>query len=159
MLKFLSVLVGFSLIILTQIPPATAVEPDEILSDPVLEQRARELSAEVRCLVCQNQSIDDSNAPLAKDLRVLIREKLVEGLSNQEILDHLVARYGDFVLLKPRFGGQTLLLWFLPALILIFGIIISFRLFRRRPESSQPELAKLSQKEKSALTKILDESD
>src|SRR6187431_1125217 len=98
--------------------PALAVQPDEILADPALESRARTLSSELRCMVCQNQSIDDSDAPLARDLRLLVRERLKAGDSDTQIRDFLVARYGDFVLLKPRFTRQTALLWLLPFLVL-----------------------------------------
>ncbi len=100
-------------------PSAWAVSPDEILSDPVLEKRARKLSAQLRCLVCQNQSIDDSDAPLAKDLRILVRERLKAGDSDQQVIDFIVKRYGEFVLLKPVFAPHTLLLWLSPLLILI----------------------------------------
>jgi len=99
--------------------PCHALSPDEQLKDAALEARARELSAELRCLVCQNQSIDDSDAPLAKDLRHLVRERLVAGDSNTEVMNFLVQRYGDFVLLKPPFGWHTWLLWLAPALLLI----------------------------------------
>src|SRR5882724_13701438 len=101
--------------------PAFAVQPDEILADPVLEGRARTLSQELRCMVCQNQSIDDSDAPLAKDLRVLVRERIAAGDSDGQVIDFLVARYGEFVLLKPRFERRTLLLWLVPPLLLIGG--------------------------------------
>jgi cytochrome c-type biogenesis protein CcmH len=96
-----------------------AVQPDEILDDPVLEARARELSKEIRCLVCQNESIDSSNADLARELRLLVRERLTAGDSDQEALDFLVARYGDFVLLRPPFKPATYVLWFGPALVLL----------------------------------------
>lgn len=99
--------------------PVHAVQPGEILADPALEARARALSAELRCLVCQNQSIDDSDADLARDLRVLIREQLVQKKSDQEIMDFVVARYGEYVLLKPRLSGKTLILWFLPFAVLL----------------------------------------
>src|ERR1041385_4091263 len=99
-------------------PPALAVTPDEILKDPALEARARHLSQELRCMVCQNQSIDDSEAPLAHDLRVLVRDRLKAGDSDPQVLDFLVARYGEFVLLKPRFELRTLLLWTLPPIAL-----------------------------------------
>jgi len=112
--------------------PAFAVEPDEILKDPLLEARAREISSELRCMVCQNQSIDDSAAPLARDLRLLVRERLQKGDSDKEVLDFLVARYGEFVLLKPRFEPQTLLLWGLPPLALIGGLIALLLTARRR---------------------------
>ena len=97
---------------------AQAVQPDEVLDDPVLEERARALSAEIRCVVCQNESIDTSNAPLARDLRLLVRARLEAGDSDQEVLDYLVARYGDFVLLRPPVRPSTYLLWFGPALLL-----------------------------------------
>ena len=99
-----------------------AVQPDEVLKDSELETRARQLSLELRCLVCQNQSIDDSDAPLARDLRLLVRERLKNGDSDSEVLDFIVSRYGEFVLLKPPFGWHTLLLWFTPLLVL-FGAI------------------------------------
>ena len=111
---------------------ALAVEPGEMLRDPALEARARDLSSELRCLVCQNQSIDDSNAPLAKDLRLLVRERLTKGDSDSQVLDFLVARYGEFVLLKPRFELHTLLLWAVPPLVLVGGMIALFITARRR---------------------------
>src|ERR1700720_1558205 len=98
-------------------PRALAVQPDEILSDSTLEMRARALSKELRCMVCQNQSIDDSDAPLARDLRVLVRERLQTGDTDQQVLDFLTARYGEFVLLKPRLTWHTALLWLMPALV------------------------------------------
>ncbi len=103
--------------------PALAVQPDEVLADPALEARARVLSKELRCMVCQNQSIDDSDAPLARDLRVLVRERLQAGDSDEQVLDFLVARYGEFVLLKPRFTGRTALLWLMPVLVLLIGAV------------------------------------
>lgn len=144
------------IIALQALPPAGAVNPDEVLSDPVLEQRARALSAEIRCLVCQNQSIDDSDAQLARDLRVLVREQLVEGKSDEQILDFLVERYGEFVLLKPRLGTNTLALWSLPFLALLVGGVAVWRFFtfrRTLPEAAQP----LTDEEKAALQHILDE--
>src|SRR3954462_3072621 len=99
--------------------PARAVQPDEIMPDPAKEARARMLSRELRCMVCQNQSIDDSDAPLARDLRLLVRERLQAGESNERVLDFLVARYGEFVLLKPRLAWHTLLLWAAPAIVLL----------------------------------------
>ena len=113
-------------------PPALAVQPDEVLSDPKLEQRARDLSQELRCMVCQNQSIDDSEAPLARDLRILVRERLTKGDSDKQVIDYLVARYGEFVLLKPRFEGQTLLLWVAPPVLLLCGGLALFFSARRR---------------------------
>src|SRR5882757_1511228 len=102
-------------------PRVEAVQPDEILADPALEARARVLSKELRCMVCQNQSIDDSDAPLARDLRILVRERLQAGDSDQRVIDFLVARYGEFVLLKPRFSAHTALLWLGPAAVLLIG--------------------------------------
>lgn len=116
--------------------PAHAVQPEEMLDDPRLEQRARELSQELRCLVCQNQSIDDSNAPLAKDLRLLVRERLKAGDSNPQVIDYLVARYGEFVLLKPRFGWHTLVLWIAPALVLLAGCVGLLMTLRRKRAAS-----------------------
>ena len=111
---------------------AYAVHPDEMLKDPVLEARARHLSEELRCMVCQNQSIDDSDAPLAHDLRVLVRQRLEAGDSDSQVLNYLVARYGEFVLLKPRFELHTLLLWGLPPAALVVGMIALFVMARRR---------------------------
>ena len=111
---------------------AHAVLPDEVMSDPAKEARARELSRELRCMVCQNQSIDDSEAPLARDLRLLVRERIAAGDSNAQVMDFLVARYGEFVLLKPRFEPQTLLLWLVPPLVLIGGGLALWMYSRRR---------------------------
>src|SRR5471032_2028905 len=103
--------------------PAGAVQPDEILPDPALEARARALSKELRCMVCQNESIDDSDAPLAHDLRVLVRERITAGDTDNQVLDFLVARYGEFVLLKPRLSWHTAALWVLPPAVLLVGEI------------------------------------
>ena len=111
---------------------AYAVQPDEIMADPVKEARARALSQELRCMVCQNQSIDDSEAPLARDLRLLVRERIAAGDSDAQVIDFLVARYGEFVLLKPRLERQTLLLWLLPPLALAGGGIALWLHSRRR---------------------------
>src|SRR6202047_5254219 len=104
--------------------PAIAVQPDEILKDQALESRARALSRDLRCMVCQNQSIDDSDAPLARDLRLLVRERLQAGDSNREVIDFLVARYGEFVLLRPRFSAHTAILWLTPLGILLIGVFV-----------------------------------
>ncbi len=112
--------------------PAWAVNPDEVMADPALESRARELSKGLRCLVCQNQSIDDSDADLAKDLRVLVRERLSKGDSDAEVVEFVVSRYGDFVLLKPPFKATTLVLWLGPLVILGFGLLAIFVFFRPR---------------------------
>ena len=120
-----------------------AVNPDEMLKDPVLEQRARHLSEELRCMVCQNQSIDDSNAPLAHDLRVLVRQRLSAGDTDQQVLNYLVARYGDFILLKPPFQWDTLLLWGVTPGALLIGIIALVVMARRRKTvtTTAPELS------------------
>ncbi len=112
--------------------PAFAVNPDEVMADPALEARARALSAQLRCMVCQNQSIDDSNAELAKDLRVLVRERIAGGDSDDAVIAYVVSRYGEFVLLKPRFETKTLLLWGTPAVLLIAGAIAMAFAARRR---------------------------
>jgi len=112
--------------------PLLAVQPDEMLSDPKLEARARALSIELRCMVCQNQSIDDSEAPLAHDLRVLVRERLKAGDSDTQVIDYLVARYGEFVLLRPRLSWHTALLWGLPPVILLGGLATLVMVARRR---------------------------
>jgi cytochrome c-type biogenesis protein CcmH len=113
---------------LLAVAPAYAVQPDEILADPVLEARARELSKELRCMICQNQSIDDSEAPLARDLRLLVRERLKSGDSDRQVLDFLVARYGEFVLLRPPFNWHTALLWLLGPLVLLVAAVGLFRM-------------------------------
>ena len=128
--------------------PAHAVQPDEILSDAILEQRARDLSTGFRCLVCQNQSIDESDAPLAKDLRMLIREHLTKGDSDAEIKDFVVARYGEFVLLKPRFTTQTAILWATPFLIILAGFMV---ILRRRKITGVPAESALNAEEQKAL--------
>ncbi len=134
--------------------PAHAVEPDEILPDAAMEQRARELSAGLRCLVCQNQSIDDSHAPLARDLRLLVRERIKAGDSNTAVLDFVVARYGDFVLLKPPMRGSTLILWLTPVVVLIGGILLA-RAARRSTVKSSSDQEQLSSEEAARLEKIL----
>lgn len=132
--------------------PALAVQPDEMLSNPAQEARARHLSAQLRCLVCQNESIDDSEAPLAKDLRLLVRRRIVAGESDRQIMDFLVSRYGEFVLLKPRFGWNTLLLWTLPFIALLAGLGgILLRLRRRPPAAAAP----LTAEEEQALSRAL----
>ncbi|MEA2881412.1 MAG: cytochrome c-type biosis protein CcmH [Bradyrhizobium sp.] len=115
---------------------AFAVQPDEIMPDPAKEARARELSRELRCMVCQNQSIDDSEAPLARDLRLLVRERIGAGDSDAQVIDFLVARYGEFVLLKPRFESHTLLLWLLPPLALVGGGLALWAHQRRRTRTT-----------------------
>jgi cytochrome c-type biogenesis protein CcmH len=134
--------------------PARAVEPDEVLQDPALEARARQLSAELRCMVCQNQSIDDSNAPLAKDLRILVRERLVAGDSDGEVKQYLTARYGDFVLLRPPFDWRTALPWTAPFLILVAGAVGALMAARRR-RGAPSAPAPLSDEEARDLARIM----
>lgn len=134
--------------------PALAVQPDEILPDPALEARARALSAELRCMVCQNESIDESDAPLAHDLRVLVREHLKAGESDAAILQYLVARYGDFILLKPPFKAETLLLWGTPLLVLFGGaLVIAFATRRRAGASGATPV--LNAEEQARLAELL----
>ncbi len=132
--------------------PAHAVQPDEILPDAALEQRARALSAELRCMVCQNQSIDDSDAPLARDLRLLVRERLVAGDSDSQVMTFLVDRYGEFVLLKPSFSGHNLLLWLAAPAVLIAGGLIVWGAFGRSRRRSEP--APLSVAEEAELVRL-----
>lgn len=134
--------------------PVAAVQPDEILKDAALEQRARSISAELRCLVCQNQSIDDSDAPLARDLRLLVRERLTAGDSDADVRAFLVARYGDFVLLKPPFKAHTLLLWFIPLIALALSAFAARAVFRRDPGPGAAERG-LSADEEARLAKVL----
>jgi cytochrome c-type biogenesis protein CcmH len=137
---------------------AYAVQPDEIMSDPAKETRARDLSRELRCMVCQNQSIDDSEAPLARDLRLLVRERLAAGDSDAQVMDFLVARYGEFVLLKPRLKPHTLLLWLLPPLALAGGGFALWMLSRRRSRSVAAEdqsLVKLTSEEEARLQRLI----
>jgi len=137
---------------------AGAVEPSEMLKDPVLEARARDISAGIRCLVCQNESVDSSNADLAHDLRVLIRERLVAGDSDQQVRDFLVARYGDFVLLDPPVKPRTWILWFGPAGILLLGALGIFFYFRRRaPVPGGPAGQPLSAAERRRVEELLAE--
>ena len=133
--------------------PALAVDPQEQLKDPALEARAREISAGLRCLVCQNQSIDDSDASLAKDLRLLVRRQLQKGESNQQVIDYVVARYGDFVLLKPRLRLNTLLLWFAPILLTAAAFFLASRVMRRQRE--RPKAAPLTPEEQQELENLL----
>lgn len=130
-----------------------AVNPDEVLSDPALEKRARSLSTDLRCLVCQNQSIDDSDAQLAKDLRILVRERLTAGDTDKQVIDYIVARYGEFVLLKPRFAGHTLILWLSPFVILLIGMIAVIWWLKTRQSIAPPNL---SSEEEKALEELLD---
>jgi cytochrome c-type biogenesis protein CcmH len=144
-------------LVLSVVAPAVAVQPDEVLKDPTLEARARGLSRELRCLVCQNQSIDDSDADLARDLRVLVRERLTAGDSDSQVIDFLVARYGEFVLLKPRFAWHNAVLWMTPAAVLIAGAIAMFMALRRR--RAAPGVAvPLSPEEERRLSEVIDQT-
>jgi len=135
--------------------PALAVQPDEMLPDRGLETRARGLSRELRCMVCQNQSIDDSDAPLARDLRILVRERLKAGDSDGEVLEFLTARYGDFVLLKPRFAWHTAVLWIAPPALLGAGAItLVFVARRRRGAIAGAEGVRLSAAEEARLAEL-----
>jgi cytochrome c-type biogenesis protein CcmH len=136
---------------------AFAVQPDEIMADPAKEARARGLSRELRCMVCQNQSIDDSDAPLARDLRLLVRERIAAGDSDTQVMDFLVARYGAFVLLKPRFEAGTLLLWLLPPLVLGIGagLLWAAATRRRKGVGGQAAVSPLSAEERAELTQLL----
>ena len=118
-----------------------AVLPEEMLKDPALELRAREISQGLRCLVCQNQAIDDSNAPLAKDLRVIVRERLLAGDSDTQVVNYVVQRYGNYVLLKPPFQADTLLLWFLPFILMLLGLFVAWRYFKQLPAPDEGEMA------------------
>jgi len=149
----------FLIVLLTSFTaPAFAVEPDEMLSDPALEVRARALSKELRCMVCQNQSIDDSEAPLARDLRILVRERLQAGDSDRQVIDFLVARYGEFVLLRPRFAWHTALLWFGPATLLIAGacgVLVLARRYRANFPRTNGEQEGLTAAEATRVSEIL----
>jgi cytochrome c-type biogenesis protein CcmH len=144
--------------VLVASPPAFAVQPDEIMGDPAKEARARDLSRELRCMVCQNQSIDDSEAPLARDLRLLVRERIAAGDSDNQVMDFLVARYGEFVLLKPRVNQHTLVLWLLPPLALAGGGLALWLHNRRRQKSggaADPSLLHLTEEEEARIDRLI----
>ncbi|MGV1770524.1 cytochrome c-type biogenesis protein [Agrobacterium vitis] len=147
-----AIFLGFWLLL---VQPAFAVNPDEMLKDPALEARARHLSAQLRCMVCQNQSIDDSNAELARDLRILVRERIVKGDSDDDVIRYLVSRYGEFVLLKPRLTSETLLLWGAPGLLLVVGAGVAFAYSRRRRRVAAAE--PLSADEEARLKRLLED--
>ncbi|WP_090059101.1 cytochrome c-type biogenesis protein [Celeribacter neptunius] len=133
--------------------PAVAVQPDEVLPDPAMESRAREISQGLRCLVCRNENIDESNAKLAKDLRLLVRERLVAGDSNNETVAYIVDRYGEYVLLKPTLTGSNKILWIAGPVMLILALGIGISFIRRR--QSEPELDALSEDEEKRLAAIM----
>jgi cytochrome c-type biogenesis protein CcmH len=133
--------------------PAFAVNPDEVLKDPALEHRARAISAQLRCMVCQNQSIDDSNADLARDLRILVRERITNGDTDGQVVDYVVSRYGEFVLLNPRLSTKTIILWAAPGLLLLIGAGAILVFIRTRP--SQRAVAALSAEEQERIDELL----
>jgi cytochrome c-type biogenesis protein CcmH len=146
------------LLFVALVAPSTlwAVEPSEMLADPTLEARARTISKELRCMVCQNESIDDSEAPLAHDIRVLVRQRLKDGDSNQQVLDFLVARYGEFVLLKPPLSWHTVALWGMPPAVLLVGIVMIAIVLRRRGMSqTSDDTANLTPAEEARLAELL----
>jgi cytochrome c-type biogenesis protein CcmH len=158
MMRKLIVILAVLLLAAFAAPAAYAVQPDEIMTDPAKEARARELSRELRCMVCQNQSIDDSDAPLARDLRLLVRERIAGGDSDNQVIDFLVARYGEFVLLKPRLSPHTLLLWLLPPLALAGGGLALWFYSRRRANAgsaADPSLLHLTEEEEARLQRLL----
>ncbi|MBY3487658.1 cytochrome c-type biogenesis protein [Rhizobium laguerreae] len=142
-----------AVVVVLMAAPAFAVNPDEVLADPALEARARALSAELRCMVCQNQSIDDSNADLAKDLRLLVRERISDGDSDEAVLNYIVSRYGEFVLLKPRVSMKTMLLWGAPVLLVLAGGL-SLLVFARK-RAGKPTGSKLTADEQAKLSELL----
>ncbi|MBY5796675.1 cytochrome c-type biogenesis protein CcmH [Rhizobium leguminosarum] len=142
-----------AVVVVLMAAPAFAVNPDEVLADPALEARARALSAELRCMVCQNQSIDDSNADLAKDLRLLVRERISDGDSDEAVLTYIVSRYGEFVLLKPRVSMKTVLLWGAPVLLVLAGGL-SLLVFARK-RAGTPTGSKLTADEQAKLSELL----
>lgn len=145
-----------ALVLTAALPSALhAVQPDEVMSNPAQEARARTLSRELRCMVCQNQSIDDSDAPLARDLRLLVRERIAAGDSDRQVLDFLVARYGEFVLLKPPLKEHTLILWFLTPAILIGGGAGLWLYNRRRWASRRDDTVALTPEEETRLQKLI----
>lgn len=146
-----------AVLMLTLPLPGLAVQPDEVLEDPALEERARELSKGLRCLVCRNESIDDSNADLARDLRLLVRERLVAGDSDAEVIDFVVDRYGEFVLLKPTTGGANWLLWAAGPIMLLLGAGMGVVYLRGRSRAPGRAEAALTQEEQERLNRILED--
>ncbi len=154
---------GLALLVLSAVVPpavqfAVAVQPDEMLKDPALEARARALSRELRCLVCQSQSIDESDADLARDLRILVRDRLTAGDSDEQVLAFLVTRYGEYVLLRPRFAWHNAVLWITPLAVLLAGVIAMFGALRLRRRRAAPTAAPLSPDEEHRLAEIIDQA-
>ena len=154
--KFKALVIVAVLSFATAVTPSLAVQPDEILTDAGMESRARAMSAQLRCLVCQNQSIDDSNAPLARDLRLLVRERLQAGDSDQAVMDYVVARYGEFVLLKPPFNAATLLLWLTPLLALLAAIYLVRASMQGVTRDASQQASKLTAEERKKLAEVLE---
>ena len=150
----------FLVLALLTAAPAHAVQPDEILADPVLEARARDVGRHLRCVVCQNQSIDDSNSDLARDMRILVRKRLTAGASDAEVIDYMVSRYGDYVLLDPPFKATTYVLWLAPAAIGLIGLAsIALYYRRRRAEAAVAPVAALSAEEEKRVKALLGEDN
>ena len=137
------------------VQPVGAVQPDEVLDDPELEARAREISRELRCLVCRNEAIDESNAPLARDMRLLVRERLVEGDSDDEVMAFLVDRYGEYVLLRPTMTGVNLVLWVAAPTMFLLAIGTAVIYLRRRQGAAEPAGARLTPEEEARLRELL----
>lgn len=135
--------------------PALAVQPDEVLPDPALEARAREISADLRCVVCRNESIDESNATVARDLRIFVRERIIVGDSNEQVIAEVVDRYGEYVLMRPPMSGSNLALWLAGPVLLLLGFGVAFAFIRARARSTNPTEAELTLDEQAALARIL----
>ncbi|MDG4648876.1 cytochrome c-type biogenesis protein CcmH [Roseibacterium sp. SDUM158017] len=146
-----------ALLALSLATPSFAVQPDEVLGDPVLEERARDISGGLRCLVCRNESIDESNAELARDLRILVRERLMEGDTNDEVVSYIVDRYGEYVLLRPPMQGSTIALWLAAPVLLLLGLGLSAVYIRRRGRAEAPTETALTEDETARLREILRE--
>jgi len=161
-MKHLALILGLALMALGPVAPLTApaawaVQPDEVLDDPALEARARELSRGLRCMVCRNESIDESNADLARDMRILVRERLVAGDSNDEVISFIVARYGEYALLRPTTGGANWLLWAAGPLMMLVALGIGIGYLRSRRPDSAVAGDTLSEAEKARLSKIMED--
>jgi len=152
------ILAAFCFLVAIGLSSAYAVQPDEVMADQAKEARARNLSRELRCMVCQNQSIDDSEAPLARDLRLLVRERIAAGDSDAQVIEFLVARYGEFVLLKPRLEPQTLLLWLAPPFVLVGGGAGLWMNARRRGHDPSEAAASLTEEEQAKLAALTSEA-
>lgn len=145
------------LVLLLMAAPVWAVQPDEVLDDPVLEERAREMSKDLRCLVCRNESIDESNAELARELRILVRERLVAGDTNEQAMNYIVDRYGEYVLLRPQTGGSNMVLWLAGPAMLFLALLTAVFYLRGRAKAPRTAEKKLSDDEQARLKEILDE--